>query len=70
MHSGREEGRRHRQGVAITGLVFSVLAVLLGPAAAIGVTTFRNNEGAVNQLEQQVENLRDRLPTDVDISLP
>lgn len=50
------------RGVAITGLILSVLAVLLAAAAAIGITTFLNNEGAVNSVEQQVQQLRDRLP--------
>lgn len=58
------------KGVAITGLVLSVISVLLAGALAIGLTTFLNNEGAVNRLEQQVEDLRDNLPDDVQVPTP
>ena len=58
------------KGVAITGLVLSVLAVLLAGALAVGVTTFLNNQGAVDRLERQVEQLRDRLPRDVKVPQP
>lgn len=47
------------RGVAIGGLVLSALAVLLGLAADI--TTFVNNEQAVNRLEKRVTHLRDKL---------
>ncbi|MEH1058428.1 hypothetical protein AB0I37_08785 [Micromonospora purpureochromogenes] len=49
------------RGVAIGGLVLSVLAVLLGLALAAGISTFVNDEGAVDRLQQQVDDLRDRL---------
>lgn len=49
------------RGVTIGGLVLSILAVLLGLAFAAGVTTFINDEGAVDRLERQVGDLRDRL---------
>ncbi|MGC4806061.1 hypothetical protein [Micromonospora sp. DT233] len=49
------------RGVAIGGLVLSILAVLLGLALAAGISTFANNEKAVNRLEQQVDDLRDKL---------
>ncbi|SIM45229.1 hypothetical protein [Micromonospora cremea] len=49
------------RGVAIGGLVLSILAVLIGLGLAAGITTFLNNEGAVNRLQQQVDDLRDRL---------
>ncbi len=55
------------RGVSIAGLVMSTLAVLLSVAALVGVTTFLNNESAVNRLEKQVENLRDDLPKDVNL---
>ncbi len=58
------------KGVAIAGLVLSVLAVLLTVAIAIGLTTFVNDDSAVNRLEQQVERLRDQLPTDVNVPQP
>ncbi|MEH0827704.1 MULTISPECIES: hypothetical protein [unclassified Micromonospora] len=49
------------RGVAIGGLVLSALAVLLGLALVAGISTFVNNEGAVDRLQQQVDDLRDRL---------
>ncbi|PWR06735.1 hypothetical protein DKT68_21535 [Micromonospora acroterricola] len=49
------------RGVAIGGLVLSILAVLIGLGLAAGISTFLNNEGAVDRLQQQVDNLRDRL---------
>lgn len=58
------------KGVAITGLVLSVISVLLASTLAIGLTTFLNNEGAVNRLERQVENLKDKLPDDVQVPTP
>jgi hypothetical protein len=50
------------KGVAVGGLVLSVLAVLLAAAFAAGVSTYLNDEGAVDRLQQQVDDLRDRLP--------
>ena len=58
------------KGVAIAGLVLSVLTVLLAVAIAIGLTTFVNDDSAVNRLEQQVERLRGQLPTDVNVPQP
>ncbi|WP_229399945.1 hypothetical protein [Micromonospora okii] len=49
------------RGVAIGGLVLSALAVLLGLALAAGISTFVNNEKAVDRLEQRVGDLRDKL---------
>ena len=49
------------RGVAIGGLVLSVIALLLGLALGAGLTTFLNNEGAVDRLQQQVDDLRERL---------
>ncbi|MCM0678592.1 DUF4190 domain-containing protein [Micromonospora phytophila] len=49
------------RGVAIGGLVLSALAVLIGLALAAGITTFINNEGAVDRIQQQVDDLRDKL---------
>ncbi|MGK5441490.1 hypothetical protein ACSNN7_06630 [Micromonospora sp. URMC 105] len=49
------------RGVAIGGLVLSALAVLLGLALVAGISTFVNNEGAVDRLQQRVDDLRDRL---------
>ncbi len=58
------------KGVAIGGLVLSVVALLLGVALAAGITFYLNDEQAVNRLEQQVENLRDQLPDNVNIPQP
>ncbi|RBJ11611.1 hypothetical protein DRA43_00305 [Micromonospora provocatoris] len=49
------------RGVAIGGLVLSVIALLLGLVLGAGITTFLNNEGVVDRLQQQVDDLRDRL---------
>jgi hypothetical protein len=51
------------RSVAIGGLVLSILAVLIAIAFAAGVTTFLNDEGAVDRLQRQVEEMRDDLPT-------
>jgi hypothetical protein len=50
------------RGVAAGGLVLSALAVVVAVAFAIGLTTFLNDQGAVDRLEQRIEELRDRLP--------
>ncbi|GLZ62285.1 MULTISPECIES: hypothetical protein [Micromonospora] len=49
------------RGVSIGGLVLSILAVLIGLGLAAGITTFVNNENAVDRLQTQVDNLRDKL---------
>ncbi|MFC0032543.1 DUF4190 domain-containing protein [Micromonospora chaiyaphumensis] len=49
------------RGVAIGGLVLSALAVLIGLALAAGISTFINNEAAVDRLEKRVTDLRDKL---------
>ncbi|WP_256451642.1 hypothetical protein [Micromonospora sp. WMMB482] len=41
--------------------MLSVIALLLGLALGAGITTFLNNESAVDRLQQQVDDLRDRL---------
>lgn len=58
------------KGVAVAGLVLSVLALLLALTAVVGVTTFLNDEGAVQRLEQKVQDMRDDLPSDVDVPAP
>lgn len=57
------------KAVAITGLVLSGLSVLIVGALAIGLTTFLNDQGAVDRLEQQIDQLRDNLP-DADVPTP
>lgn len=58
------------KGVAIGGLVTSIVALLLGVAMAAGLTFYLNDEQAVERLEQQVQNLRDDLPEDINIPQP
>jgi len=36
-------------------------------AFAVGVVTFLNNQSAVDRLQHQVQNLRDKLPTQVTV---
>jgi len=55
------------KGLAIAGLIMSVLVLVLGLLGAIGVSTFLNDDQAVNRLEQQVEQLRSQIPTDVEL---
>jgi len=54
-------------GVASGGVVLSVVAVLVAIAFAVGVVTVLNNQSAVDRLQQQVQNLRDKLPAQVTI---
>jgi hypothetical protein len=57
------------KGVAIGGIVLSIIAVLIGGALALGLTFFLNSEGALDRLEQelgtQLEQLREQLPEDI-----
>jgi len=54
-------------GVASGGVVLSVVAVLVAIAFAVGVVTVLNNQSAVDRLQHQVQNLRDKLPAQVTI---
>ncbi|WGW11207.1 DUF4190 domain-containing protein [Saxibacter everestensis] len=58
------------KGVAISGIVLSVIALLLSAAVIVGFTTFINNDQAVERLEQQIQKLRDEAPSDVNIPNP
>lgn len=58
------------KGLAVAGLVMSVLALLLSLTVVVGVSTFLNDQGAVDRLEQRVEGLRDQLPQDVEVPAP
>ena len=62
MRMARRPGVTGR-GVAIGGMVCSILAVLIAVAFAAGVTTFLNDREAVDWLQPQVEQMRDDLPT-------
>ncbi len=55
------------KGVASGGVVLSVVAVLVAIAFAVGVVTVLNNQSAVDRLQHQVQNLRDKLPAHVTI---
>lgn len=55
------------KGVAAGGVVLSVVAVLLAVAFAVGVVTVLNNQSAVDRLQHQVQNLRDKLPAQVTV---
>ena len=56
------------KGVAITGIVLSVVALVGSLIIAAGVTFFLNDEDAVQRLENGVEDLRDDLPQDVELT--
>ncbi|HVQ87027.1 MAG TPA: DUF4190 domain-containing protein [Actinomycetes bacterium] len=58
------------RGVATSGLVLSVIALIGSIVLAAGVTTFLNDDAAVNRLENGVENMRQNLPQDVNIPQP
>ena len=55
------------KGLAIAGLVMSILVLLLGLLGVIGISTFLNDDQAVDRLEQRVEQLRDQIPSDVEL---
>jgi len=55
------------KGVAAGGVVLSVVAVLLAVAFAVGVVTVLNNQSALDRLQHQVQNLRDKLPAQVTV---
>ena len=56
--------------LAVGGLVLSGLALLLSGLLALGVTFFLNDSSAVDRLDQQVSDLRDQLPDDIDVPQP
>ncbi|WP_371737086.1 hypothetical protein [Rhodococcus opacus] len=55
------------KGVAIAGLVLSGLAIVISIAFAAGVVTVLNNDSAVERIQQQVDKMRDKLPTTVEV---
>lgn len=57
------------RGVAIGGLVLSVLGLLLGIALLVGATIFVNT-GGLDQLEQRIQDVRGQLPENVDLPNP
>jgi hypothetical protein len=52
------------KGVAIGGLVLSVLGLLLGIALLVGATIFVNS-GGLDQLEQRIQDVRGEIPTEL-----
>ena len=58
------------KGVAIAGLVLSGLAIVVSIAFAAGVVTVLNNDSAVERIEQEVDKMRDQLPTSVEVPQP
>ncbi len=52
------------RGVAIGGLVLSVLGLLLGAALLIGATIFVNN-GGLDSLEERIDDIRGDIPTEL-----
>ena len=58
------------KGVAIAGLVLSALAIVISIAFAAGVVTVLNNDSAVDRIEQQVDQMRDKLPDHVEVPQP
>jgi hypothetical protein len=57
------------KGVAIGGIVTAVLGLLLGLTIIGGIATLLNNEGAVTRIENQLDNLKSKLPTEVPTGL-
>ena len=55
------------KGIAITGLILSILALAGGIVLVAGVTTYLNDEDAVQRLENWVQDIRDDLPQNVEI---
>jgi hypothetical protein len=50
------------KGVAIGGLVTAVLGLLLGGAVLAGAAALVNDERRLDQLQQQIDKLRDSAP--------
>ena len=53
------------RGVALGGLILSVLALLLAITMAAGVTTVLNNRKAVDRIDKQVQKLEKKLPSKI-----
>lgn len=58
------------KGVAVAGLVLSAIALIGAVIIAAGVTTFLNDDEAVQRFENGVQDLRDDLPTDIEVPTP
>jgi hypothetical protein len=63
---GRKKGAQAHltgKGVATGGLVLGVIALLIGIAAVAGAVTVLVNPSLLDPVQQQFENLVNRLPT-------
>ncbi|MEU6202582.1 hypothetical protein ABZ814_03200 [Micromonospora musae] len=49
------------RSVTIGGLTLSIIALVLGLVFIAGVATFLNNQGAADRLQEQVDDLRNRV---------
>jgi hypothetical protein len=58
------------RGVAIGGLVTAILGFLIGAAVLAGLAVLVNDEGALNQLEDRIEDARNNLPSANEITEP
>ena len=58
------------KAVAATGLLLSLMAVVLAGILAVGITTMLNDNGAVTRLEEKVQDLRGQLPAEIDVPEP
>lgn len=55
------------KGVAIGGLVLSVIALILSLLIALGITSVLNNESYLNRIERWLQTAQDRLPENPNI---
>ena len=58
------------KGVAIGGLLLSLVSVVLAGIVTVGITTVLNDDRAVSRLERAVQELRGQLPSPVDVPQP
>ncbi len=54
--------------LGLGGLLLGAVAIVLGGAVVLGVTTAFNDSGTLDRLERRVEQLRDQLPS-VDVNV-
>lgn len=69
IRAGRKLGITGK-GVAIAGVVLSAIALIIAIAFAAGAVTVLNNDKAVDRIERQLDKVRDKLPTKVDVPQP
>ena len=58
------------KGIALSGLLLSLVSVVLAGTVALGITTVLNDDRAVSRLEEEVEDLRGQLPSDIEVPQP